>query len=119
MPTPKIDSLFMAFADQTRLRIIHLLLRQELCVCDLMSVLKLPQSKVSRHLAYLRSAGVVKCRNEGLWKHYSLTPPGGRFHKGLIDCLRGCFSDVPVLQRDVKILRQRQKEIRRSCKKRT
>jgi len=51
--------IFTALADPTRLRIIHLLGEGELCVCDLMKVLKEPQSKVSRHISYLRRAGLV------------------------------------------------------------
>lgn len=98
---PPIDTLFKAFADETRLRILHLLTRRrELCVCDIMRVLGLPQSKVSRHLAYLRGAGLVQDRKEGLWCHYSLTKPEGGFHKSLIGCLNGCFTEVDILRKD-------------------
>lgn len=85
------DHIFRAFADATRLRILNLLTRGEVCVCDITSALKLPQSKVSRHLAYLRRAGLVQDRKAGLWRHYSLTPPGSRFHKSLVACLKACF----------------------------
>ena len=96
-----LDSLFKSFADETRLRILHLLSRQkELCVCDIVGVLGLPQSKVSRHLAYLRGAGLVRGRKDGLWCHYRLAEPRGGFHKSLIGCLRGCFSEVDVLKKD-------------------
>lgn len=53
----EIARLYKAFSDETRLRILHLLLKGEFCICDLMEVLELPQSKVSRHMAYLRNAG--------------------------------------------------------------
>jgi DNA-binding transcriptional ArsR family regulator len=69
--------MFSAFADQTRPRILHLLTHGKLCVCDIHDTLKLPQSKVSRHLAYLRESGLARVRKEGLWKHYSLAPTGG------------------------------------------
>jgi ArsR family transcriptional regulator len=105
--------MFKAFADETRLRILHLLTRGELCVCDIMETLRLPQSKISRHLAYLRTAGLVRVRKEGLWKHYSLASAEGRFQNGLISCLKGCFDEVDILKRDVTVLQKRL----RSCKK--
>ena len=69
------DSLFNACADATRRRILLLLLgRGELCVCDLLDVLELPQSKVSRHLGVLRESGLVVARRAGTWMHYRLNP---------------------------------------------
>lgn len=100
------DRMFRAFADETRLRILNLLSRRkELCVCDLQRVLGQSQPKVSRHLAYLRNAGLVTVRREGLWKHYSLSAPRGGFHRGLVACLRGCFGEVAVLRRDLAMLK--------------
>jgi len=69
--------LFKALSDETRLRILALLQGGELCVCDLMAVLELPQSTVSRHLATLRNAGLVEDRRQGVWMYYRLAPPGG------------------------------------------
>lgn len=101
------DRMFRAFADETRLRILNLLARRrELCVCDIQSILGVSQPKVSRHLAYLRSAGLVNVRKEGLWKHYSLTRAESGFHRGLIGCLRGCFSEVKTLRQDLKTLKK-------------
>lgn len=101
------DQMFRAFADETRLRILNLLAsNKELCVCDIQSILELSQPKVSRHLAYLRNAGLVGVRREGLWKHYSLVAPQGGFHRGLIGCLRGCFAEVDVLRKDLESLRK-------------
>ena len=102
-----IDLIFKAFADETRLRILHLLTDGELCVCDITDTLRLPQPKVSRHLAYLRDAGLVSARKDGLWKHYSLTPPTGRFHASLVSCLKGCFSEVEILREDRRSLKMR------------
>ena len=63
-----------ALADETRLRILALLLDSgELCVCDLMAALQLPQSTVSRHLAYLKNAGWLDDRREGVWMYYQVT----------------------------------------------
>ncbi len=66
--------LFKGLADSTRLRIVALLLERELCVCDLMAVLRLPQSTVSRHMNRLKSAGLVLDRRDGKWVHYRLEP---------------------------------------------
>ena len=95
-----VDRLFRAFSDRTRLRILHLLLEGELCVCDLTSVLKVPQPTASRHLAYLRRAGLVHVRKDRSWSYYSLAEPRNSFHAKLLDCLRVCFTEVPELGRD-------------------
>ncbi len=98
-----IDIMFRAFADPTRLRVLHLLhLHNELCVCDLVSVLGLPQPLVSRHLAYLKRAGLLQDRREGKWKHYSLTSADGNFHSNLLCCVSKCFADVPEFIEDAK-----------------
>lgn len=69
------DLLFEACADETRRRILLLLLAQgEMCVCDLLGVLELPQPKVSRHLAVLREAGILASRRRGTWIYYRLNP---------------------------------------------
>lgn len=65
-------ALFKALAHQTRLRILCLLLDGEVCVCQIMAILKLPQSTASRHLAILKNAGLVEDRRDGTWSHYSL-----------------------------------------------
>src|SRR4026209_488567 len=67
-----MEALFKALADATRLRILGLLLTGEVCVCDIHESLKIPQSKASRHLAYLRKSGLVETRRDGLWIHYRL-----------------------------------------------
>lgn len=72
-PMETTVQLFKALADETRLRIISLLLTEgELCVCDIIGSLKLPQSTISRHLSYLKKTGWVEDRKCGLWVHYSL-----------------------------------------------
>ena len=67
--------LFAALADQTRLRLLNLMNGQEVCVCYFVEILKQGQPKISRHLAYLRNAGVVSARREGRWMHYSIEWP--------------------------------------------
>jgi len=66
---------FRALADPTRLRIINLIGDQEVCVCFFVEILKTNQPKISRHLAYLRRAGIVAARREGIWMHYRITTP--------------------------------------------
>lgn len=80
--------IFKALADETRLRILCLLLEGELCVCDLMEVLQLPQSTVSRHLAYLKNAGWLDDRRCGVWMYYSIIDNGNNLHDGLMQYLR-------------------------------
>jgi ArsR family transcriptional regulator, arsenate/arsenite/antimonite-responsive transcriptional repressor len=100
----RVDGMFRAFSDRTRLRILNLLRPGELCVCDIVAVLDLPQPKISRHLAYLRRAGLVVGRKNGLWMHYTLAPAKNEFHRKLIECLGCCFGDVPELATDAKRL---------------
>jgi ArsR family transcriptional regulator len=105
-----VDLMFRAFSDRTRLRILHMLRTGEVCVCDLVAVIDAPQPKISRHLAYLRKAGLVACRKDGLWCHYRLLPARGAFHRKLLECLEHCFHEVPQLAQDtqrLKVLRQR------------
>jgi ArsR family transcriptional regulator len=96
----RVDTMFRAFGDRTRLRILHMLRGGELCVCDIVSVLRVPQPKASRHLAYLRKAGLVTARKEGLWSYYELAPARDPFHAKLLECLGCCFGSVPELARD-------------------
>jgi ArsR family transcriptional regulator, arsenate/arsenite/antimonite-responsive transcriptional repressor len=72
----EIADVFKALSDPTRLRIAVLLTHGELCVCDLMEVLGLPQSTISRHMSRLKSAGMVNDHRQGKWIHYSLANGG-------------------------------------------
>jgi ArsR family transcriptional regulator, arsenate/arsenite/antimonite-responsive transcriptional repressor len=92
--------MFRAFSDPIRLRILRLVQPGELCVCDLVAILKLPQPTISRHLAYLRRAGLVRVREERSWNFYALAPARSPFHKTLIECLGSCFRDVPKMATD-------------------
>jgi ArsR family transcriptional regulator len=67
---------FQALADNTRLRLLNMMGDQEICVCYFVEVLGQGQPKISRHLAYLRRAGVVEARREGKWMHYRIVMPG-------------------------------------------
>jgi ArsR family transcriptional regulator len=66
---------FKALADETRLRLLNLMGTDEVCVCFFVEVLKTNQPKISRHLAYLRRAGIVSARRDGQWMHYRIAEP--------------------------------------------
>jgi ArsR family transcriptional regulator len=99
----KTAQLFKALSDETRLRILALLEAGELCVCDLMAVLELPQSTVSRHLATLRNAGLVEDRRQGIWMYYRLTPSTGELST-LVATLPGQLADLTSGVNDRKVL---------------
>src|SRR5947207_15922499 len=69
-----LEQLFRALADSTRLRLLNLMNGREVCVCYFVEILKTSQPKISRHLAYLRRAGIVAARRDGKWMHYRLVP---------------------------------------------
>jgi ArsR family transcriptional regulator len=105
MGTPRpaarnIDLKFRAFSDRTRLRILALLREGECCVGDLVEALQVVQPSASRHLAYLRRAGLVKARKAGQWSYYSLAEAEGPFHEKLLECLACCFGEVPQIRED-------------------
>ena len=74
-----MERFFRALADRTRLRLLNLMGGDEVCVCFFVEILGMNQPKISRHLAYLRRAGIVGARREGKWIHYRIvTPPDPR-----------------------------------------
>jgi ArsR family transcriptional regulator, arsenate/arsenite/antimonite-responsive transcriptional repressor len=80
-----LERFFQALGDKTRLRLLNLIGDQEICVCYFVEVLNCPQPKVSRHLAYLRRAGIVAVRRDGKWMHYRICMPP---HAGATQILR-------------------------------
>ena len=70
-----MERFFLALSDTTRLRLLNLMGEDEICVCFFVEVLEEPQPKISRHLAYLRRAGIVAARRDGKWIHYRIVPP--------------------------------------------
>jgi len=95
---------FRAFSDPSRLRILHLLLRQPLCVCHLQELLDLPQVNVSQHLAYLRKNGLVEFTRVQTWKMYRLRSPMSRAVELSLRCLAELAKSDPVLSSDLKRL---------------
>jgi ArsR family transcriptional regulator, arsenate/arsenite/antimonite-responsive transcriptional repressor len=95
-----LDELFKGFADPTRLRILNALAAGELCVCDLIDLLALAQSLISRHLAYLRRAGLVEVTRASKYAYYRLAEPSNPVHRSLINCVRSCFVGIESLDRE-------------------
>jgi ArsR family transcriptional regulator len=96
----QMEALFKALADDTRLRILGLLLTGEICVCDIHESLKIPQSKASRHLAYLRRLGLVDTRREGLWIHYRLGKPADPVLAAISDSVLHALTHIDTVNRD-------------------
>lgn len=96
----KIVQRFKALSDETRLRILALLSNGEMCVCDLMAILDLPQSTVSRHLAYLRNAGWVEDRRQGVWMYYRLFDDNETFASDLRELLKRHLANHPQATHD-------------------
>lgn len=92
--------LFKALADPTRLRLIHLIAEQEVCVCYFVEVLQAPQPKISRHLAYLRKAGIVAARREGKWIHYKLAIPSDPHAAAILRATLDSLKQDKDLKRD-------------------
>ena len=103
----RIEALFKALADTTRLRILGLLLTGEVCVCDIHESLKIPQSKASRHLAYLRRSGLVETRREGLWIHYRLGTFADPVLATIGHAVRHALTHVDTVHRDAERLQKR------------
>ena len=93
--------LFASLADPTRLRLLNLMAGREVCVCYFVEILKLGQPKISRHLAYLRSAGVVSARRDGKWMHYSIQWPEDGAARAILETVVGSFAENGEMQRDV------------------
>src|ERR687884_2383268 len=95
-----MERLFRALADRTRLRLLNLMGADEICVCFLVEGLKMAQPKISRHLAYLRRAGVVAARREGKWMHYRIIEPADAHVARVFREVRAWLAEDKEMQRD-------------------
>lgn len=110
------SQIFKALSEEIRLRIILLLLEGEQCACDLMAVLDLPQSTVSRHLSYLKNAGWIQGRREGIWMHYMLSEDLGGLRQQLKALLARCLPEASQGKDDLEIyLKRVQKGCHKKC----
>lgn len=111
----KLIEIYECLCDETRLRILHLLGEQPLCVCHLQSALGLPQVAVSKHLAYLRRRGLVASRRHEQWAIYRLADRRPRELDLQLQCLQDCLQTHAVFQRD----RQRLAALSTDCRRLT
>jgi ArsR family transcriptional regulator, arsenate/arsenite/antimonite-responsive transcriptional repressor len=95
-----LEPLFRALADPTRLRLLNLMADQEICVCYFVEVLRLSQPKISRHLAYLRRAGIAAARREGKWMHYRLIVPSEGHARAVLQTTLDALKHDKAMQRD-------------------
>lgn len=96
--------IYQSFCDRTRLRIVHLLTQSPLCVCHFQEVLGEPQVKVSKHLGYLRSRGIVETTRSGNWIIYALRSKPTAELKANLKCLQDCVQSDPIFRKDLKAL---------------
>src|SRR3954453_14813308 len=106
-PIAALETLCKALADATRLRILGLLLTGEVCVCHIHDSLRISQPKASRHLAYLRKAGLVEARREGLWMHYRIAALPDPVLQALTDTLRHALTHVEAVGKDAARLQKK------------
>ena len=97
------EMVMKSVADPTRVRILKLLEAGEMCVCQIVAILELSQSTVSKHLFLLKMAGLVRERQEKKWVHYALDGSRGvPYARKMLNALKGWLNDDPVIERDHK-----------------
>ena len=101
-----IERFFQALGDKTRLRLLNLLDEQEICVCYFVEILGQPQPKISRHLAYLRNAGIVTARREGKWMYYRIVMPPNVGAARILKEILGWLKEEKSMQSDRSRLRR-------------
>jgi ArsR family transcriptional regulator len=100
VPSFDLARLFAALSDRTRLRLLNLIGESEVCVCFFVEILGQSQPKVSRHLAYLRNAGIVSARRQGRWMHYRIQRPSGAA-AAILDAVLASFKSDKEMQSDL------------------
>lgn len=96
----ELAGLFAALADPTRVRLLNLMNGREVCVCYFVGILGQGQPKISRHLAYLRRAGIVAARREGKWMHYRIVRPSDPAQAAILDAALASFAADRRMQTD-------------------
>ena len=100
----ELAGLYAALSDRTRLRLLNMMAGGEVCVCFFVEVLDQPQPTISRHLAYLRNAGVVSDRREGKWIHYRINMPKDPVMRRALESALAAIRSEGSMQRDLKKL---------------
>lgn len=102
----KLTKILKVLADQNRLRILKLLERKKLCVCELSSILGITQPSTSRHLKKLKAAGLINEEQEGFWTNYFLNIPDNVYGKILLNFLQGWLNDDSLIKKDIEKVAQ-------------
>lgn len=102
----ELIKIYECLCDRTRLRILHLLGQGPLCVCHFQEILGEPQVKVSKHLGYLRSRGLVTCAREANWMIYALPARPSRELAANLGCLQDYAREDPIFRRDLARLKK-------------
>jgi ArsR family transcriptional regulator len=102
----QLVQIYRCLCDRTRLRILHLLAQGPLCVCHFQAILEEPQVKISKHLGYLRTRGLVRGERQGNWIVYALPRQRSRELAANLACLQDCAREDAVFQRDLARLRK-------------
>jgi ArsR family transcriptional regulator len=95
-----MELLLRALADTTRLRLLNLMRDDEVCVCFFVEVLGISQPKISRHLAYLRRAGLVAARRQWKWMHYRIVNPADSHTARILQEVQAWLAQNPQMQRE-------------------
>jgi len=106
----KLAEIFKSLSEDTRLRMLALLLNGELCVCDIESVLQISQANASRHLSKMKITGILTSRKTAQWVYYAINQAFANEHPEIIESLRAEFRKYPVYKSDMKTLIKIQKE---------
>ena len=102
----ELVQIYECLCDATRLRLLHVLAQGPLCVCHFQEILREPQVKISKHLAYLRARGLVEVERQGNWMVYELPAKPSRELRANLACLQDCAAENPVFQRDLARLKK-------------
>jgi ArsR family transcriptional regulator len=108
----ELSQLYKALSEETRIRIVMLLMQGELCVCDIQAVLDEPQSKISRHLAYLKHSGLLSSTRVGVWMHYLIKESADKTCKAQLAFMKEQLSQLPQYRADRKKLEEVEKQKR-------
>lgn len=109
----KLVDILKALSDETRLRVINVLFERELCVCDIMAILQITQAKASRHLIYLKNAGIVKDRRSAQWMFYSIIKDEQL--KFIDDLVFNSLRNVDLYKKDLERLKERYEQDKNYC----
>jgi ArsR family transcriptional regulator len=102
----KLVQIYECLCDETRLRLLNVLAQGPLCVCHFQEILRAPQVRISKHLAYLRERRLVECERQGNWVIYELPAKPSRELRANLACLQDCVQEDPVFQRDLARLKK-------------